>query len=150
MAAWLRTLTCLACLALVACGPPRGPQAAAASVPLAPATVAAAVIAAPSEPSAPSEPPAPAARDASALRSTIEGGGVADERRAAIDQAGDDAAPLLRALGSDPDPIVRRWAALALERIARPALSASLAQVASGERDPAVRHILERALRRAQ
>jgi HEAT repeat protein len=72
-------------------------------------------------------------------------------RRAAIDGLGDDlsaSSELLRALGADEEPVVRRWAALALERRANPALASALRQAAISETDLAVRHILERALTR--
>ena len=47
----------------------------------------------------------------------------------------------------DPDPLVRRWAALALERVNDPSLAPAIRQALSGESDPTVRHVLERVLR---
>jgi len=101
----------------------------------------------------------PAGRaEADALRAEIELARRPADRRAAIDRyraaPGDDpvaaAEPLLRSVGSDPDPVVRRWAALALERRAEPALAPALEQAWASEPDGVVKEILARAVRRAR
>jgi len=96
--------------------------------------------------------------ESQALVAQIEGAERSEERRAAIDRYAEGPAdssaegdePLLRSLNTDPDPVVRRWAALALERRASPALASALRQAHAAEPDRAVRAILARALRRAE
>jgi hypothetical protein len=106
------------------------------------------------------------ARDASApalahddegasLRRTLQTAPDPAARRAALDQwtrADRDHQPVIDALFTDPDPLVRRWAALALERRAGGAdadrVGPAVAQALRAERDPAVRSILSRVERR--
>ncbi|MCO5166724.1 MAG: HEAT repeat domain-containing protein [Planctomycetes bacterium] len=75
-------------------------------------------------------------------------------RRAAIDQltAAADVGPLVEVLLTDEDPLVRRWAALALERAVqadgRAWVRPALAQALCAEPDRAVRAVLGRLERR--
>jgi hypothetical protein len=101
------------------------------------------------------QPTAHAPRDQTqrSLRAVVASDPSPAKRRAAIDRLRSDAAgtdELLRSLNSDDDPVVRRWAALALERRAEPALAPALQQAAISESDPKVQHILERAIERAR
>lgn len=155
---------------LVACGPPRGgPQAAtlAAGVQPAPTAAPAAEGSAParvaagalrlnglapaslatrpttSQGAARSEVPQDEA--SRALLETIRGDQDPARRRAAIDRWTEGARPLeplMDAVFADKDPLVRRWAALAIERRARPEHAPALLQASRSEPDPAVRRIL--------
>ena len=95
---------------------------------------------------------APASPEERDLLATLHADPISAQRRRAIDRyaPSDDVAPLLMAASSDNDPIVRRWAALALERKATHDMSPALRQAAAAEPNPVVRQVLERALRRAE
>lgn len=72
-------------------------------------------------------------------------------RRAAIDRWTDEPrplAPLIEVVFADKDPLVRRWAALAIGRKATRAEQPALLQASRSEPDPAVRRILEQAAAR--
>lgn len=72
-------------------------------------------------------------------------------RRAAIDRWTDEPrplAPLIEVVFADKDPLVRRWAALAIGRKATRAEQPALRQASRSEPDPAVRRILEQAAAR--
>jgi hypothetical protein len=132
----IRALLTLLALGLVGCGQPARPARARATV--APAVIDARVA---------------IVDDATLeLRRTLDAGASPDARRAALDRWTDDGArgtdELVRTLFTDRDPIVRRWAALAIERVARPELAATLRQAEAAERDAAVRSILARVIRR--
>lgn len=77
-----------------------------------------------------------------------------DVRRRAVDVyvervlKGESSEPLFEACAADPDPLVRRWAALALTTTPSEELRPRLALLAASEPDKAVRSILERALPR--
>jgi HEAT repeat protein len=74
-------------------------------------------------------------------------------RREAIDSYATPSAeadPLLDSVFGEPDPLVRRWAAMALAREARPQQIPALRQAIPAERDPAVKRILQQALRAAE
>lgn len=99
--------------------------------------------------------PAPAHDDEGAsLRRTLKTDPAPAARRAALDQwtrADRDHQPVIDALFTDPDPLVRRWAALALERRASAdvdRVGPAVAQALRAERDLAVRSILSRIERR--
>jgi hypothetical protein len=133
-------------LSLVACGPPRGPQA--ASAPAAAAVTSAAPVA-----SAPAKVTPGGNADEQRALAAVTADPDPARRRAAIDDYANGARgadPLLQSLASDRDPLVRRWAALALERRATRDLSPALRQALAAERDPAVENILTRALSRAE
>lgn len=95
-------------------------------------------------------------RDAEARRALVQilrGDPDPRARRAALDRCGGELDPLLEALVNDGDALVRRWAALALERAVSRADAASrvrpaLAQALCTEPDAAVRAILSRLDRR--
>lgn len=86
------------------------------------------------------------------LVTALRGDPDPDERRRAIDAYArrvttdcESSEPLLEAVATDLDPLVRRWAALALASAATPDLRPRLRALAASERDPVVRSILERA-----
>ncbi len=118
------------CLWLAACGPPQGPQAATVAPP----------------PRASKAAPTLDARD---VTQTLRAGVQPATRRKAIDdyaRGEGDSRPLLEALYADPDPIVRRWAALALARRADPGLASALQQAACSEPEAAIQRILTEAV----
>lgn len=92
--------------------------------------------------------------EGTSLRRTLKTDPDPSARRAALDQwtrADRDHQPVVDALFNDPDPLVRRWAALALERGASAdadRVGPAVAQALRAERDPAVRSILSRVERR--
>ena len=106
--------------------------------------------------SSPTSRLAPAHDDeGAALRRTLQADPDPAARRAALDQwtrTTRDQQPVLDVLFTDSDPLVRRWAALALERSASAEAAArvgpAIAQALRAERDPAVRSILSRVERR--
>lgn len=136
------------------CGDPDGPPAARRAAGVA-ATDSAVVARA-------TPPPAPDADGDDLARAPLERLVIAlradpspEVRRKAIDHymgrvgEGASAEPLLEACASDFDPLVRRWAALALAAAPGPDLAARLGALAVSEPDPAVRAILERGARTA-
>ncbi|MCO5172200.1 MAG: HEAT repeat domain-containing protein [Planctomycetes bacterium] len=139
--------------AAAGCGDPDGPPAGRRPAPAAAADVA------PLATQTPTIPPAVAegddlerARD-ERLVIALRADPSSDVRRRAIDvylrRVGQGASPepLLEACACDRDPLVRRWAALALAASPDPALAARLGALAVSEPDPAVRAILERGAR---
>jgi len=83
---------------------------------------------------------------------TLRGDPDPDRRRRAIDayarhvaSTGASDEPLIEAVATDLDPLVRRWAALALASAPTPDLRRRMRLLAASERDPVVRSILERA-----
>lgn len=142
----LFSLTWLLTASLVACGPPQGSRAASLT----------ATTAAPVESRVRTTEVAVAGNaDTNTERAlaAVSGDPNPAQRRAAIDQVANGSSetePLLRSLASDHDPLVRRWAALALERRARRDHGPALRQALASERDPAIENILQRALARAE
>jgi hypothetical protein len=144
------TLTLAAGGLALGCGDPVGPPAR-AYAPVAPLETATAVTPTPAvEPPRATQPvldDEPLER----LVTSLRGDPDPDQRRRAIDayarRVVTDAAsvePLIEAVATDLDPLVRRWAALALANAATPDVRPRLRLLAASERDPVVRSILER------
>jgi HEAT repeat protein len=149
-----------------ACGP--SPRAAVGSLPAASAASTAAPLSSRSapppvavearavEPAAVAPTVAPALPAASQeeldLLTTVETDPDPAARRRAVDALaarGSDPQALARTLFSEQDPVVRRWTALALDRMGGAEAADVVRQALTLEQDPRVRGVLERVVARA-